>query len=65
MRASLAENPNPYARSRRMKGGGRARTCLRYRLLYRALSAQGNPTLRTTVEVLQALGLRLSVARIH
>lgn len=29
--------------------------------LYRALSAEGNPTLSTLVEVLKALGLRLSV----
>lgn len=32
--------------------------------LYRALSAEGNPTLSTLVEVLEALGLRLSVAPI-
>jgi probable addiction module antidote protein len=30
--------------------------------LYRALSADGNPTLSTLVEVLDALGLRLAVA---
>lgn len=29
--------------------------------LYRALSTEGNPTLSTLVEVLKALGLRLSV----
>ena len=30
--------------------------------LYRALSAKGNPTLSTTLRVLKALGLRLTVA---
>lgn len=29
--------------------------------LYRALSAEGNPTLSTLIDVLKALGLRLSV----
>jgi probable addiction module antidote protein len=32
--------------------------------LYRALSAQGNPTLDTTMRVLEALGLRLSVEKV-
>ncbi|MFZ4071951.1 MAG: DNA-binding protein, partial [Caulobacterales bacterium] len=32
--------------------------------LYRALSAQGNPTLDTTMRVLGALGLRLSVEKV-
>ena len=31
--------------------------------LYRALSAGGNPTLSTTLQVLQALGLQLTVAK--
>jgi probable addiction module antidote protein len=32
--------------------------------LYRAISAQGNPTLDTTMRVLEALGLRLSVEKV-
>jgi probable addiction module antidote protein len=33
--------------------------------LYRALSTRGNPTLKTLLGVLNALGLRLSVERVH
>lgn len=33
--------------------------------LYRALSTRGNPTLKTLLSVLNALGLRLSVARVQ
>ena len=33
--------------------------------LYRALSANGNPTLSTTLRVLKALGLRLTVAELE
>jgi probable addiction module antidote protein len=33
--------------------------------IYRALSTRGNPTLKTLLGVLNALGLRLSVERVH
>jgi probable addiction module antidote protein len=33
--------------------------------LYRALSPKGNPTLKTLLVVLKALGLRLSVETVH
>lgn len=35
--------------------------CVSREALYRALSANGNPTLRTLCSVLQAMGMRLSV----
>lgn len=38
------------------------RTALNREALYRSLSEEGNPTLETLTKVLQALGLRISIA---
>jgi len=58
----IAEAIGAVARSRGMgkvaKSAGLSRESL-----YRALSAGGNPTLSTTLQVLDALGLRLSVTQ--
>ena len=57
----VAEMIGAVARSRGMAGVARA-TGLSRESLYRSLSAGGNPTLATTLRVLDALGLRLTVA---
>lgn len=56
----IAEMLGAIARSRGMSGIADA-TGLSRESLYRALSAKGNPTLSTTLRVLHALGLRLTV----
>jgi probable addiction module antidote protein len=57
----VAEAIGAIARSRGMADVAEA-TGLSRESLYRALSANGNPTLSTTLEVLRALNLRLSVS---
>ncbi|MBL8546499.1 MAG: putative addiction module antidote protein [Hyphomonadaceae bacterium] len=56
----VAEAIGAIARSRGMAEIAEA-TGLSRESLYRALSANGNPTLSTTLEVLRALNLRLTV----
>ena len=56
----IAEAIGAVARSKGMSEIAEA-TGLSRESLYRALSANGNPTLSTTLEVLKALGLRLTV----
>ncbi|MBL8548349.1 MAG: putative addiction module antidote protein [Hyphomonadaceae bacterium] len=56
----IAEAIGAVARSRGMSEIAQA-TGLSRESLYRALSANGNPTLSTTLEVLKAIGLRLTV----
>jgi probable addiction module antidote protein len=58
----VAEAIGAIARSKGMAEVAEA-TGLSRESLYRALSANGNPTLSTTLEVLRALNLRLTVAR--
>jgi len=58
--AIIAEMIGAVARSKGMSQVAE-QTGLSRESLYRALSAQGNPTLDTTLRVLDALGLRLSV----
>lgn len=57
----IAEAIGAIARSKGMSEVAEA-TGLSRESLYRALSANGNPTLSTTLQVLKALGLRLTVA---
>jgi probable addiction module antidote protein len=57
----IAEAIGAVARSKGMSEIADA-TGLSRENLYRALSANGNPTLTTTLEVLKALGLKLTVA---
>jgi probable addiction module antidote protein len=57
----IAEAIGAVARSKGMSEVAEA-TGLSRENLYRALSANGNPTLTTTLEVLKALGLKLTVA---
>lgn len=57
----IAEMLGAVARSKGMSQVAEA-TGLSRESLYRALSAKGNPTLSTTLRVLKALGLRLTVA---
>ena len=57
----IAEMLGAVARSKGMSQIAEA-TGLSRESLYRALSAKGNPTLSTTLRVLKALGLRLTVA---
>jgi probable addiction module antidote protein len=56
----IAEMIGAIARSRGMATVART-TGLSRESLYRSLSAGGNPTLATTLRVLEALGLRLTV----
>ncbi|MEJ0022867.1 MAG: addiction module antidote protein [Alphaproteobacteria bacterium] len=56
----IAEAIGAIARSKGMTDVAE-KTGLSRESLYRALSANGNPTLSTTLQVLKALGLRLSV----
>ena len=57
----IAEAIGAVARSKGMGAVAEAAGLSR-ESLYRALSASGNPTLNTTLQVLKALGLRLTVA---
>lgn len=57
----IAEAIGAVARSKGMSKVAEA-TGLSRESLYRALSANGNPTLSTTLQVLGALGLKLTVA---
>jgi probable addiction module antidote protein len=57
----IAEAIGAIARSRGMTEVAET-TGLSRESLYRALSANGNPTLSTTLQVLKALGLKLTVA---
>jgi probable addiction module antidote protein len=57
----VAEMIGAIARSRGMQVA--EATGLSRESLYRALSAKGNPTLSTTLRVLKALGLRLTVTK--
>lgn len=57
----IAEAIGAVARSKGMSGVAE-QTGLSRESLYRALSANGNPTLTTTLEVLKALGLKLTVS---
>jgi len=59
--AVIAEAIGAVARSKGMSQVAQD-TGLSRESLYRALSADGNPTLSTTLNVLNALGLRLSVS---
>jgi probable addiction module antidote protein len=59
----IAEMIGAVARSKGMSQVAEAAGLSR-ESLYRALSAQGNPTLDTTMRVLGALGLRLSVEKV-
>ncbi len=56
--AVIAETLGAIARSKGMSEIARS-TGLSRESLYRALSAEGNPTLSTTLQVMRALGLRL------
>lgn len=56
----IAEAIGAIARSKGMTEVAAA-TGLSRESLYRALSASGNPTLSTTLQVLKALGLKLTV----
>jgi probable addiction module antidote protein len=58
----IAEAIGAIARSKGMSEVAEA-TGLSRESLYRALSANGNPTLSTTLQVLKALGLKLTVAQ--
>lgn len=57
----IAEAIGAVARSKGMGKVAEA-TGLSRESLYRALSANGNPTLSTTLHVLNALGLKLTIA---
>jgi probable addiction module antidote protein len=57
----IAEAIGAVARSKGMSDVA-AETGLSRESLYRALSANGNPTLSTTLEVLRALGVKITVA---
>lgn len=59
--AVIAEMIGAIARSKGMSKVAEE-TGLSRESLYRALSAEGNPTLSTTLSVLRALGLRLTVS---
>lgn len=58
----IAEALGAIARSKGMSEIAQA-TGLSRESLYRALSANGNPTLSTVLEVMKALGLRLTVTQ--
>lgn len=58
----IAEAIGAIARSKGMTDVAEA-TGLSRENLYRALSANGNPTLSTTLQVLSALGLKLTVTK--